>query len=192
MTEPIQLPVSTRRIVLIGLGLIAATAIGVLAAQLLALGLGWDPPVTPSSVATATEQVRSARQPGSAMLVGLGLVLAALALAALWLTDLVAPRRRSVTMRKRGGVTRVDRPSLEASLERELNHVDGRTSVDVSVTRRGRARVVVHTADPTRTGPVHEVTERLAQLVSDRHLPVTVKRVAVAPATGKARRKRVA
>jgi hypothetical protein len=181
-----------RRIVLIVLGLLAAAATGLVAAQLLAVGLGLDPPISRDVLGSVTDQVRTTPRPGVAMLAGVALAGVALVLAILWFTDLVGPRRRTVTLRKAGGgVTKVDRPTLEASLERELNHLDARTKVAVSVRRRGRTRVVVRTGDPTRTGPSGLVADRLRELVAQRHLPLTVTSLVVVPATGRARRKRV-
>ena len=126
------------------------------------------------------------------MLVGVALCVIAFVLAIVWLFDLVGPRRPTVSIRRSGGTTKVDRPTLEASLERELNQLDVRTKVDVSINRRGRTLVVVHTADPSRTGPPQVVADRLQELITVRHLPIAVKRLTVAPATGKAKRKRVA
>lgn len=183
---------STRRVVLTGLGLLGAAAIAMVAAQLFSVGLGWSPPLPSDAVGNATDQVRNIPQPGVAMIVGIALVLIALVLAVLWVVDLVGPRRPTVSMRRQGGATKVDRPSLEASLERELNRIDVRTTVDVAVRRRGRAVVVVHTADPSRTGPSRQVADRMQELVDHRHLPIAVKRLTVAPATGKAKRRRVA
>lgn len=182
----------TRRVVLGCLGLLAAGFVGLVGAQILAVGLGWSPPVAPDAVGTATQQLSESRQPGAAMLVGLGFALLALGLAVVWFTDLIVPRRPMITVRRDGGKTKIDRPSLEAALERELNRVDVRTNVDVSVRRRGRTLVMVHTADPSRTGPPGEVAQRLQELIDGRHLPISVKRLTVGPATGKAKRRRVA
>lgn len=175
-----------------GIGLLAAAIVAVVAVQLFAVGLGWSPPLTPDAVGTATNQVRNTPQPGVSMIVGVSLEVIALILAIVLLKDLIGPRRPTVSIRRGSGSTKVDRPTLEASLERELNQLDVRTKVDVSVHRRGKTNVTVHTADPTRTGPSHLVADRLHELISERHLPLSVKRITVAPATGKAKRKRVA
>jgi hypothetical protein len=154
-------------------GLAVAVTVMVAAGQLLAVSFDQQPLVGTDLAGRIERWVRSTPSSGAATLAG-----AALVVTGVWLIVLVIRSRVSnggvVTVHRRkrsGGGVAVDRNTLADALQRELSKVDQRADVDVHVRRSGRIDLDVVTPDPTPTGSVLNIRERLDEIVAERHLP---------------------
>lgn len=161
---------------LLGLGVAAIVTIA--ATQLLLLSFEVSPLVDPDRVGSISEWIRDRPRTGVAVLSGIAICLVALLLG--WF---VARGRRSnrsaVVTRRRDGSTRIDRRSLEASIERALDPIDRRVEVQARIRRRS-VRLHLTTPDVRQSGSGHEYGAAFRQLVDTRGLPVRLGRVTVA------------
>ena len=159
-----------RRLALRVLGLGVAALVLLAATQLLLLSFESDPLFSRSRIETFNDWVRGRPRPGPGILLGV-----ALAGVSVWLAWAVVKSlgtdRRVITTRRRGGWTKLDRATLEDSIERRLETIDRRNDVDVSITHRGRVDVNIITPDPSALGPVQELRDAIDELCGARALP---------------------
>ena len=161
--------------------LVAAVLLGLVAAQLLLVGLEITAPIGPDQFATAADWVGDRRREGVLILAGVGLVVLGLWLGWSFVSGL-RPPRDAIVVRRRKGWTRVDCATLGDAIERDLAPIDERSRISVSVRPSGRVDVTVATPDPTAAGPAAEVRTALVDLVATRRLPCRVGRVEVGAA----------
>ena len=171
------------------LGLITAAAITAVAVQFLAISFGWDPLVSADVTTEATTWIRRRPSEGAAALAGFALMLAAAVIA----IEAFASRRgrgHAITLRRREGWTRLDRPSLADSLERAVAAVDRRASVSIRIGPRGGMRMNIATPDPTATGAAGDIRRETESVIERRRLPLRLRRtVATIPRRSSARRR---
>lgn len=174
---------------IVGLGVVATLAGA--ATQLLSIGFGMTPLVSEGNLRAIVDWILRSPQPGAGILIAVVLCVAGLAA----LLGALSPRRgpAAITIRRETGWTRIDRKSLAAAIQRELETIDRRSDIDTRVHRSGKVDVGVTAGDVGSDGPATDVRVALDELCSERNLPcqpgtVTVRNLR--PSVAKRRRVR--
>lgn len=161
---------SIGRLVLRVLGLAVAAIVLMAATQLLLLSFETDPLFSENQVGDFTDWIERRPRVGGGILVGVALM--ALATALMWaIARSFGTDRRVITTRRRGGWTKLDRPTIEDAIERRLERIDRRNDVEARVGRRGRVNLTITTPDPSAIGPIRELRDSLDNFCRERALP---------------------
>ena len=152
----------------------------VVAAQWLSLSFGWDSLFSADTVRRRTDDIAGTIREGPAMLVAVGVGIVGLVASIGWLLSFRhSSRDTTFKFGSRSDQVRIDRETLAASLERNLEPLDQRVDVSVSVSRRGRVDLRLVTPDVSATGPAAEHVSVLTDSLGERGLPMRIGRVDV-------------
>ncbi len=176
--------------ILRGVGLAVALVMLAFAIQLLLLGFEASPLIGGEQLDDLTSWLRRRPLVGAGLLAGIGILAVS---AGLWwsIARSFGVDRRVITVRERDGWTKLDLPTLEDAIERDLESVDRRNDVTASIGRSGSTRLKITTPDPSAKGPVDELRQRFATLCRERGVPCRLGRVTVSTPRRRTGRRRI-
>ena len=179
-----------RSLLLRTLGLTVATIVLMLAAQFILLSFETTPLVPEGVVHDIAAWARRRPLPGAGILAGLAM--SAFALWSFWcLVRSLGGDRRTITVRRQDGWTKIDRTGVERLIERALREHDPDLDPTLSVGRRGEVEAEVVTSKPTTVEAADELRAVIDRTCSERSLPCRPDRITMSAPVRRSSRRRV-